>query len=228
MSDPSTPVNPTPPTVVTLRSLIRDVIREVLTSDNRVWVKIIAAVIMLTLGAVGGRCTKPDSTPAPPPVVNVNVPPPVAEAQPALVGATSPNRIHLGQRIVAEHFRRLASQQAQKDGFALVDGPKAPLSAEEANKLVARISDLTIVEGTKSFGAPDQVAGDGPGPVLGFVRKVLQWIADHPEQVAAILKFILSLMMLFGDPIAIHFEHCPDGGICVTAIYPEFTVVCWV
>ncbi|MBA4192453.1 MAG: hypothetical protein C0467_31175 [Planctomycetaceae bacterium] len=207
--------------------MIRDTLREVLASDNRVWVKIIAAVIMLALGAVGGRCIKPDLTPAPP-VVNVNFPPPAAEARPVLVGAAVPNRIHLGQRIVAEHFRRLASAQAQKDGFAMIDGNKTPLTAEEANKLAARISDLTIAEGAKSFGAPDQVAGDGPGPVLGFIQRVLKWIVDHPEQVQAILKFILSLMMLFGDPVAIRFEQCPDGAICVTAIYPNFTTVYWV
>jgi len=234
------PTPAVPNTKAELRQQIRDELRAELSSakagffdwlHSQTWyakaailaAMFIAFMVLKSYGVIGQQPPTIIVQPAP---VSVMTPPPTAEAQPKLVDAVEREQLGLGHRIVAEHFRRLASRQLQRDGFAVSGGDKTPKPAKDADELVDRLSDVTVIGGMKSFGAFDQV-GDAPGPVLGFIQKVFQWIRDHPEQVAAIIKFLLSLLMLFGDPVAVHFDLAADSGsMCITAVYDGFVVMC--
>ena len=159
------------------------------------WVHVVAGIAAMMLGGICHKCAAPAPTP-----VNVQlsatVPAPVIEAGPVNVQAAPVERVTMRQAIVADSMRARAARQLQRDGFALVGGDATPLSAEAAERLTAKVSDLRIVEGGKEVGAFEQI-GDGNGrPFLDFIRSIFAWIRDHPETVEKWLKFILALLML--------------------------------
>jgi hypothetical protein len=194
-------------------------------ADQPVWVQVAAAVLLMLVGAMTDRtCTRPRPAPQPQPApVVIEVPvkqPQLVEWGPVAAGAEVTAR----QRLAGEHFRRMASRRLQRDGFALVGGDKTPLSAAAADKLVEQLTPEVIAESAKAAGVFEQV-GEGGG-LLGFLQRLAQWVRDHPEQVQAILKILLTILMAFGQPAAVAVEELPDGSVLVTAWYDWGSVVC--
>lgn len=198
-------------------------------ADQPTWVQVAVTVALLLLGAMTDwTCTrpKPEPQPTPAPVV---VPVVVPAEQPRQVGAgwaqaPAAEPVTARQRLAGEHFRRLASRELQRNGFALVGGDPKPLAEAAADKLVEKLTDGVIAENAKAARVFEQV-GEGGG-LLGFLQRLAQWVRDHPEQVQAILKILLTILLAFGEPTAVAAEVLPDGSVLVAAWYDWGSVVC--
>lgn len=107
-------------------------------------------------------------------------------------------KLHPGQRFAMDRLRARLSDRLQRDGFALVGGDDTPIAKERANRLVGRLSDAQVYAAGYSVGAWQEIGadddGDGGG-FLGFIKRVVKWIQEHPEQVQAILKILMMLLM---------------------------------
>lgn len=196
-------------------------------ADQPVWVQVGAAILLMLVGALTDRtCTRPKPEPTPPPApVVIEVPAKVPQVEWVIPAPVAAEPVTARQKFVGEHFRRLTSQQLQHDGFALIGGDKTPLSAEAADKLVERLTDRVAYTTVKASRPSFEEGGEGGG-ILAFIRRVAKWIADHPEQVAAIIKILLTILMAFGDPVAFGVDVLPDGSVLVTAWYDWGSVVC--
>jgi hypothetical protein len=101
----------------------------------------------------------------------------------------------LRERVLFASVRSRAVERLQKDGFKLVGGDPTPLSKEKAEALVDRLDEETI-RGVVAEASPKTAAAAGEG---GPLARLIEWIRTHPEEFQAILKLILSLLMLFAD-----------------------------
>ena len=101
----------------------------------------------------------------------------------------------LRERIVLALLRHRAVAQMQKDGFRLIGGKEKPLTKEEAVALYDRLTDDVVI-GLVKEASPKTWAAVGEG---GFLARLIQWIKDHPEEVAAIIKLILTLLAAFAE-----------------------------
>ena len=218
--------NPTPPDPVKPRPLLADLFGRYKTwmSTQPWYYHLLAVVLAMVVGALV-KHYYPAAAPFVPSPADVAKQPPSSaeEAQPHLVAAWADDVAADRHKIAAEHFRRLASHRLQEDGFALIGGPKTPLKPCCANRLVGKLSDAAVIENARAVGF-DPVGDDGG---LGFFARLAKWVKDHPEQVQAILKILLTILLAFGEPVAVQVELLDGGGVCVTATYPDFVVVCW-
>lgn len=158
------------------------------------WVHVVAVVLSMVFGAlthktcthaptpVNVAITAPAVTPSPEPVQQFGAPPPV-ERGPAR------------QKFVADAMRAKVAHELQANGFKLAGGNATPLDADAADRLAARLSDATVLEAGKSIGAVEQI-GEGTGrPLLDFIRSIFAWIREHPDEIIAWLKLLLSFLM---------------------------------
>ncbi|WP_439624047.1 hypothetical protein [Gemmata sp.] len=121
-----------------------------------------------------------------------------ADCKSRVAAATDPavkSKLTPRQRLFADRVRHRLSERLQRDGYALVGGDATPLTQEQAAAAVARLSDGQVFGAAYSAGAWAQIGDDGGGGLLGFIQRIVQWIADHPEVVQAILKILMSLLM---------------------------------
>lgn len=114
----------------------------------------------------------------------------------------------LDKRRFAE-ARKLAVEEMTTKGFTLVKGSEIPLDARNARRLVDRITDEQIkLKGGSIF------------------QNLWKWIVDHKEQILAVLKIILTLVMLFlqagGHPDMPDYGFNEYTGMCETS--PRLTV----
>lgn len=191
-----------------------------LLAGQPVWVQVAFAVGMMLLGALTDRTCNHRPAPAP---VTLTVQP-VAPAEPVSVQAAGDvgerNReAREGRKWFAKVIRARAAKELQRDGFKLVGGPEKPLDERAAWALVAKLDDDALVAAAKQTGAI------GDGSVLDRLGSVLQWIVDHQEQIVAVIKIVLTILMAFGDPVALDVVAAPDGSLWVVAVYPDFTVL---
>ncbi|WP_439627453.1 hypothetical protein [Gemmata sp.] len=180
------------------------------------WAKAIGILALLAF-FLYTRATKQD---APPVVVNVPAPAAVGTVQGAtpvadvgLVEGLLP-RGELRKRIALRFARNGAVERAVRDGIPGPDGKVRKLTREQAEAAVAGVSDDLIVGAAAEVGAP---FGEG-----GRLEAFLSWLWEHREQ---IIKLILSLLALFGEPTAIEIQELPDGTGLVTAWYDWGSVV---
>ena len=155
------------------------------------WFHIIAVIACALFGFLFRHHTAPAPAPQP---VSLTVHTTTASAPaPVLVGA-EPKHIHPFHRAGGEHFRKLAAKQLEREGFAAVGGDKTPLTAEQAAKVLEKVSDTQIHAAGHAVGVWDAVAPGGG--ILEFFRRLIEWAEAHPELVQAIIKLLLSLAML--------------------------------
>jgi hypothetical protein len=100
----------------------------------------------------------------------------------------------LRERILLSLVRHRAVAQRQKDGFKSIGGKEKPLTREEAEALYDRLDDEVVI-GLVKEASPKTWAAAGEG----FLARLIQWIKDHPEEVAAIIKLILTLLAAFAE-----------------------------
>lgn len=130
-------------------------------------------------------------TPAAPTFIPNGIPA-QAPAQPKVMQQAAPQVVggigdgELIQRVLIRRLRDRAIDRAVRDGIPVPGGGTRKVSRAEAEKLVKRVSDEEIVSYAKAKGAKGGL-GDG---------SFLNWLWENRE---AILKFILSILALFGD-----------------------------
>lgn len=78
---------------------------------------------------------------------------------------------------------------------AVKDGMKREKAEATWDKLIADVGVDGLMELAKEA-SPKLAKEVGEG---GPLARLIQWIRDHPEEVAALIKFILSLFALFAD-----------------------------
>jgi len=195
--------------------------------------KLVAAIALLALGAeasaqgtvcVNGRCFLQPQTAQAGPLGNVhtfsdgkvgvwNGSAYVIQPQAAAAPVAAPKSVdgaevvgfgigNLRRAIILDSMRSAAEWRLVRDGIKRPDGKVVKVTRSQAKELVSRISDDTIFGGAKSLGAP----------VGGAFQDFLKWMWDHKEE---IVKFILSIIALFGDEVPVSFDVLPAGGAFV-------------
>lgn len=157
--------------------------------------------VVLLVGAgvfLAGGIAKHYGLPDPSAIVNLTVQNPPAGNIPTVAQGASPTaEMVIGQgparRLLANLIRHRVSKELQKNGFKLIGGNPRPLSAAEAEKLLDRLDDEQLIEGAKAAG------GLGDGKILDALGRLVDWIVAHQDQILAILKWVLTLLALFGD-----------------------------
>ena len=103
-----------------------------------------------------------------------------------------PIRDRVRERLLLTIIRHKAIARMQRDGFALANGDKTPLSAEKAEQLYEKLTDEMVLAAAREA-SPQTVGKLGDGTLLA---NLIQWIADHQEEILAILKLVLSILAL--------------------------------
>jgi hypothetical protein len=134
------------------------------------------AVSLTALAQDRPRLFKPKSQPAP--VV-------VVAADPVPVQGLGDGKLR--ERIVLGIVKSRVLKKLETEG---IDGKK--YTRAEAIALYEKLTDDDI-KGVVKEASPKTYAAIGEG---GFLANLLQWIKDHPEEVAAIIKLILTLLAL--------------------------------
>lgn len=135
---------------------------------------ILVAMVILGygIGYSDAQIRKPRTQPAPV----------VVAAQPAPVQGGA-----VREKLVLAVVKARVIAKLQSDG---VNGKK--LSRAEAVELYERLDD-EVIRGCVHEAAPDLAKAIGEG---GPLARLLEWIRTHPDEVAAIIKLILSLLAL--------------------------------
>jgi len=122
---------------------------------------------------------------------------PLAETGPGTLGtsplvlplkpvAAKPDEIPANHKLLYEAARDRAAKQVARD---------KGISRKEARELIDQVSDASLHAAVTA--ANIQVK---PLPVGGPIQNLLDWFAAHQEQIAAIVKLILTLLALLGQP----------------------------
>lgn len=180
------------PFPTTLRGLLVSIF-----TDGPTWAKIVVAVVLILAGALGHKCVEP--APVPPAPVNVSPTPVNVTVQPAAPladwqAAPTESKLTPRQRLFAERVRHRLAERLQRDGFALAGGDPTPLTRDQAERAVGKLTEAQVFGAAYSAGAWTQIGDDGGG-LLGFIQRVAQWFRDHPEVLEAIMKILMSLLM---------------------------------
>ncbi len=100
----------------------------------------------------------------------------------------------LGQGLYCRYIRNRVRRQLKKDGFTIIGkGSNKPLVDNEIDKLFeqAQVTDAVILGYSMQSGAI------GDGKFLAWLGKIIDWIADHQEEILAVIKFIIGLLAIF-------------------------------
>ncbi len=162
----------------------------------------------------GGVCPAPQ-VPAPAPASPA--PPVVGQAAPQVMQGIGDGEWI--QRILIRRQRERAIDEAVKNGVPIPGGGVRTVTRAEAEKLASRVTDDEVIRYAKAKGAKGAL-GDGT---------FLKWLWEHREE---ILKFILSIMALFGDdePVAIGIVpiESPGGWRLLVVAVSSARIVCGV
>ncbi len=106
---------------------------------------------------------------------------------------TAAENYALGQGLFCRYVRHRVRKQLKQDGFALIGKTNKPLTDAQIDDLFeqAQVSDTVIMGHARQSGAI------GDGKFLEWLGKIVDWIADHQEQILAIIKFIMALLAIF-------------------------------
>lgn len=128
-----------------------------------------------------GSCALPKQVPQPAPKV-------VAQAKAAAEPKVVEGR--LADRAKLELVRLLAIQHAVREGVPNGDGTFKKVTRAQARKLADQVTDEQILKGMVVYGAP---AGEGR------LESLFDWILEHKEEIAELVKWVVSLFALFAD-----------------------------
>lgn len=118
---------------------------------------------------------------------------PTPTEPPAIGAGVEARESGAAKRLLVKVVRARAVKELMARGFQSVGGDPRPLSREEAERLVAQLDDEQILVGAH------QVGKLGDGTILARLGAVFDWIMAHKEEIAAIVKWVLGLLMLFAD-----------------------------
>jgi hypothetical protein len=155
-------------------------LRELL-NTGPLWLRLVVAAVLIVVGYFVKQARTPEPPPAPLPVT-VTVTPTVTKA------VETQLRPQIGYRLFAAINRNKVERELRANGFALVGGP-AVVTESDVKRLVAHLDDDTVHAASVETGAL------GDGAILQFIRAVLRWPIDHPEEFARLLKFLLTILL---------------------------------
>jgi hypothetical protein len=95
-----------------------------------------------------------------------------------------------GGRLFCTVIRRRAKREMERNGFALAGGSDMPVSDGMINDLLRQLDDTQIMSAAMECGSL------GDGKFLEFITRAIQWIVDHQDQILAVLKIVLSILMM--------------------------------
>lgn len=119
-------------------------------------------------------------------------PPPVAVPSVGGTDETEAVGDRLRARVLTAIVRHRAMERMQRDGFALIDKDSTPLTRERARELMDRLDDETLI-GCVREASPTTYGKLGDGQLLS---NLLTWISEHQEEILAVLKLILAILVL--------------------------------
>jgi hypothetical protein len=145
----------------------------------------------LTVLGVQAQCPPgPKAAPVPPAVEQPATPTAEPKVVQGLLGDA-------GKRILLRHVRSRAIDTLVSDGVTVPGGGKRTYTRAEAKKAVAGIDDDTIL-GLAAEKVPAAFqAGEG-----GRLAALVDWLLAHQDQIMALVKLVMSLLLLFGDDAA--------------------------
>jgi hypothetical protein len=161
------------------------------------WAYVILVALFVVAALLGRQIAPPvEPKPAEPQYVPVIVP--MQPSGPQVSQGTAPlvvegDRQGPARRLLARLVRHRLSEQLQRDGFALVGGNPKALTKAEASQLLANLDDDTLIAGTQVSG------GLGDGKILDTLGKILDWIIANQDKILAVVKFFLTILMVFAD-----------------------------
>lgn len=126
------------------------------------------------------------------PAPQFHAPAPVAPAAPKVMQQAQPQVVGgpLRDRARVELIRLLAIRHAVEHGVPLADGTVKKVTRAQARKMADQVTDEQILKGLTVYGAP---VGEGR------LEALLDWILEHREEIAELVKWIVSLFALFAD-----------------------------
>jgi hypothetical protein len=95
-----------------------------------------------------------------------------------------------GGRLFCTVVRRRAKREMENNGFSLAGGSSMPLHESKIAERLGQLDDTQIMSAAIECGAL------GDGKFLEFLTKAIQWIVDHQDQILAVLKIVLSILMM--------------------------------
>ncbi len=93
-------------------------------------------------------------------------------------------------RLLLSVVRSRAVDHAVKHGIPVAGGGVRKVTREEARAMAEKVSDETILAAAKVYGAP---IGQGK------LADLFDWLVSHKEQILELVKFVLSLFLLFAS-----------------------------
>jgi hypothetical protein len=116
----------------------------------------------------------------------------------------------VGEKRFLRHVKDAVAKELKANGFALVANDlaaqgvtvKAPKAFTDGViaamwKKAERDGGLTD-EAILAYAATPEVGALGDGKILEFLGRIWEWIVAHKEEILAVVKFILTLLALFG------------------------------
>jgi hypothetical protein len=107
--------------------------------------------------------------------------------------AEGPLRDRLRERVLLAVVKSRVVRQLQADGFKVAGGPAKPMTRAEAEALYDRLTEDVILGAVKEASPQTFAAATEPG---GFLARLIAWITEHQDEIAAIVKLILSILAL--------------------------------
>jgi hypothetical protein len=95
-----------------------------------------------------------------------------------------------GGQLFCSVIRRRAKREMERNGFQLAGGSDMPVADAMIADLLEQLDDTQIMSAAMECGAL------GDGKFLEFITKAIQWIVDHQDQILAVLKIVLSILMM--------------------------------
>ena len=181
---PAVAVNTTPVTTdpVDTRSWLRKQIEDLPQwAHTLVVLVVIGFVIYLVYN--NKSVTVPTAAPAVVPVV--------APAEPLKVSFNQKVN-HPAHKLFVDVVKHRAKRALMADGFNLVGKNPTPLTSEQADELLSKLDDETIIEGSVSKG----LVADGT--ILDKLTALIDWLVAHESQIMEIVKWVMGILALFG------------------------------
>jgi hypothetical protein len=108
--------------------------------------------------------------------------------------ATGLGRFRIGERLLVRIAKRRTKNTLMQEGFKLIDPAKStPLGHTEVEGLfdAAELDDDTIINEAVKLGLLDEEKLRGP------IQNLIDWIINNKEKILELIKFIMSILILF-------------------------------
>lgn len=127
------------------------------------------------------------------PVVNISQAPPtvIQQVDPRLVADSTATKTHPVKTLFLDVIKHKTRKALKADGFNLIGKNSTPLTDQQIDTLFSHIDDETILTGIQDKKLVD-------GTILDKLTALIDWLVSHESQIMEIVKFLMSILALFG------------------------------